>query len=391
MSDLILPGQTIGILGGGQLGRMLAMVARRCGYRVALLTPDPDAPASHFANQIMVADYDHRAALEHFATASDVVTFEFESVPVEPLRWIEDKVLLRPGLDVFETVQNRINEKQFLTKFQLPCSPFAVIHQRVDLDEAIGDVGLPSVLKSSNGGYDGKGQFVIRELAELDQAWQAIGSQPATLEAWVDLLQEVSVIVARDVSGAVTTFGPIENAHNNHILDWSVAPARMNSHLAAQATEISRQIAEHLNLVGLICIEYFVTRSGQVLINEIAPRPHNSGHLTIESAVTCQFEQQLRTVCGLPLGSFEQLRPAAMANLLGDVWQPGTPRWDRVAHVPETYLHLYDKTQPKLGRKMGHITSLGDTSEMALSRAVTARQNLLPSPSPVAVLETGGL
>lgn len=381
MSDVILPDQTIGILGGGQLGRMLAMVARRSGYRVALLTPDPDSPASHFANQIMVADYDHRAALEHFASVSNVVTFEFESVPVEPLRWIENKVLLRPGLDVFETVQNRINEKTFLEKFQLPCSPFAVVSQRHELDQAIREVGLPCVLKSSAGGYDGKGQFVLRDLAELDQAWQAIGDQPATLEAWVELAQEVSVLVARDVFGALATFGPIENVHSNHILDWSVSPARIDPLLSARASQISQQVAEHLNLVGLICIEFFVTRSGQVLVNEIAPRPHNSGHLTIEAAVTCQFEQQLRTVCGLPVGSFEQLRPAAMTNLLGDVWQSGTPRWDQVAAVPASFLHLYDKSPPKPGRKMGHITSLGDSSETALSRAISARQKLNPVPT----------
>jgi 5-(carboxyamino)imidazole ribonucleotide synthase len=285
---------------------------------------------------------------------------------------------MRPGLDVFETVQNRINEKSFLARHGIPCAPFAVIQTRDELETAVTQLGTPCVLKTSAGGYDGKGQVVIRAAEQAEAAWREIGEQPATLEAWVPLSQEVSVLVARDVFGQIATFGPVENVHTNHILDWSVVPARVDPGIAKQSLELAEAVALHLNLTGLICIEFFVSTSGQVLVNEIAPRPHNSGHLTIESAVTCQFEQQLRTVCGLPVGSFASICPAAMVNLLGDVWQDGPPQWPRMAEIPATYLHLYDKHQPKPGRKMGHITSLANSPEQALENARLAKLRLKP-------------
>lgn len=376
MSQTILPGATVGIMGGGQLARMLAMVARRSGYHVGLFCPDQDAPASHFANFHFIADYQDKQQLQSFAAKVDVITFEFENVPVEPLRWIEDRALMRPQLSLFETVQNRINEKTFLASHQIPCAPFRLIHSIDDLANGLHQLSTPAVLKVSAGGYDGKGQFVIRDQSQAEEAWRAIGERPATLESFVDLQLEVSVLVARDVDGQTATFGPIENHHSHHILDWSVAPARVDHPIAREAIAIGQRVAEELNLVGLICIEYFVTRSGEVLVNEIAPRPHNSGHLTIEAAVTSQFEQQLRTICGLPVGSFELLCPAAMANLLGDVWTNSCPRWEQIAHVPSTKLHLYDKSSPMPGRKMGHLTATADTVENALSRVQQARAGL---------------
>lgn len=363
-------------MGGGQLARMLAMVARRSGYRVGLFCPESNSPASHFANFNIIADYHDRQQLEEFAAAVDVITFEFENVPVEPLRWIEDRSIMRPRLSLFETVQNRINEKTFLASHQIPCAPFRVVHTLEDLKVGLQQLSTPAVLKVSAGGYDGKGQFVIRDPQRIEEAWQTIGQRSATLESFVDLQMEISVLVARDISGGMSTFGPIENHHSQHILDWSVAPGRVEPSVASAAVEIAHRVALQLDLVGLICIEYFVTKSGEVLVNEIAPRPHNSGHLTIEGAVTSQFQQQLRTVCGLPVGSFELLRPAAMANLLGDVWNAGCPNWEQVSQVPATNLHLYDKTNPVSGRKMGHLTATADTVEEALERVLAARGGL---------------
>jgi 5-(carboxyamino)imidazole ribonucleotide synthase len=381
MKQTILPGGTVGIMGGGQLARMLAMVARRSGYQVAVFTPEPAAPASPFANFTFVADFFDREQLLRFVDQVDVITFEFENVPVEPLRWIEDRCLMRPKLSVFQTVQNRINEKTFLAEHQIPCAAFRVIRSWEDLQQALtgnSAIGLPAVLKVSDGGYDGKGQFVIRQAAQSAEAWEAIGRQPATLEAFIDLELEISVLIARDLQGNRETFGPIENFHSQHILDWSLVPARIGRELAEPALAYAEIIAEKLDLTGLICVEYFVDRGGKVWVNEIAPRPHNSGHLTIEAAATSQFEQQLRTVCGLPVGSFQLLRPAAMANLLGDLWQDQIPRWDRIANYPATYLHLYDKTRPLPGRKMGHITSTADSAERALANVTGARSGLNP-------------
>ncbi|HMP79444.1 MAG TPA: 5-(carboxyamino)imidazole ribonucleotide synthase [Pirellulaceae bacterium] len=376
MTKPILPGQTIGILGGGQLGRMLAMVARRTGYRVHIFSPESDVPAGHFAQQITRADYQDRDALLRFVDQVDVITFEFENVPTQPLTWIDDRRPIRPSPRVFETVQNRIAEKQFLAGAGIPCAPFRIIPNWESLRDAVRQIPLPSVLKSSGGGYDGKGQTVIRQVSDAELAWRQIGEQPATLERFIDLQSELSVLVARDIRGRIDFFGPIENRHVNHILDVSVAPAQLPIYTLGSALDIAAEIAEQFDLVGLICIEYFLATDGTLLVNEIAPRPHNSGHLTIEAAVTSQFEQQLRAVCGLPLGVFEQRLPAAMANLLGDLWQSGTPQWQAVADFPSTYLHLYDKSEPRKGRKMGHLTTCADDPAKALDIVTRAREAL---------------
>jgi 5-(carboxyamino)imidazole ribonucleotide synthase len=369
----VLPGGTIGVLGGGQLGRMLAMVARRTGYRVMVYSPESSPPAAAFANECVVAEYTDRAALERFARSVDVVTFEFENVPVEPLRWIEPLVAMRPGLKVFESVQNRANEKTFLSSAGIPLAPFRVITTKNQFLDALQEIPPPCVLKTSGGGYDGKGQFVLRETGHADAAWAKAGGAISTLEAFVSLKMEVSVLVARDLSGLISTFGPIENHHTHHILDWSVVPARTDETTARRCLEISRAVALQLDLVGLICIEFFVTNDGMVLVNEIAPRCHNSGHLTIEAAVTSQFGQQLRTVSGWSAGSFELMRPAAMANLIGDSWATGTPAWEKLARFDTVQLHLYDKLDARPGRKMGHLTATGKTADEALDRVISAR------------------
>ena len=372
----ILPGGTLGILGGGQLGRMLAAVAKRNGYRVWVYTPESNSPASHFADRTVVADYEDVDQLKQFAAQVDVITFEFENVPVEPLRHIEHDTLMRPGLDVFDTVRSRINEKSFLAKNDIRCAPFAVIESVEQLRLAAERIGLPAVLKVSAGGYDGKGQFVIDNISQCQSGWETLGAQPATLEKFVDLACEVSVLVARDCHGQSETFGPIENYHSNHILDYSVVPAAVTSQVQDSAVLISRQVAEKIGLVGLICVEFFVTVQQEVLVNEIAPRPHNSGHLTIEGAVTCQFEQQLNAVCGLPVVPFLLRQPTAMANLLGDIWANGEPHWEWLNRFPQVKLHLYDKFPAKPGRKMGHLTIISDSREQAIDDVLAARDQL---------------
>lgn len=376
MRGPVLPGQTVGILGGGQLGRMLAMVARRSGYRVAVLAQEEDAPASHFAHSIVVVDDGDAAAWADFARQCDVVTLEFENLPLARVAEISQLVPVRPGLPVLRTAQDRAEEKRFLARHGMPLAPFAVIGDAGELAAARDFAGWPAVLKTAGGGYDGKGQAVVPDRDALPAAWERLGRARCTLEQFVDLECEVSVLVARDVAGRIETFGPVRNAHSRHILDVSQYPAGVPEHTGAEAREIARQIAGQLDLVGLVCVEYFVTRGGGVLVNELAPRPHNSGHLTIEACSCSQFEQQLRTVCGLPVAPMRLLRPAAMANLLGDVWEGGEPAWENLAALPDCRLHLYEKQEPRPGRKMGHLTACADRPELAAEMVISARQGL---------------
>jgi 5-(carboxyamino)imidazole ribonucleotide synthase len=394
--QVILPGQTIGIFGGGQLGRMLAIVARRSGYRVHVFTNEENAPASHFANQVTVAADDDEKNFRAFASSIDVLTFEFENVSAQSLQWVPPQIPVRPGGNVFWTAQHRQREKQFLRENQIPLPKFASVESLEQLRQAVIEIGLPAVLKTSAGGYDGKGQFLLESADQIETAWSAVDGRACTLEVFIDLACEISVIVARDIFGTMAVYGPIENQHANHILDLSFCPSRVDAAVASQALEIARKVTTAFELVGLICIEYFVTTRGEVLVNELAPRPHNSGHLTIESFATCQFEQQLRAICGLPLGSTLQIRPAAMVNLLGDLWfppksssedanrshlvgksfAPVEPNWKVIFDHPQSYLHLYDKPQSRIGRKMGHLTVCADAVEVAQARAIAIRENL---------------
>lgn len=355
---------------------MFAMAARRLGYRVHTLAPEHDTPTGQIADVEINAAYDDLDAVRRFAKGVDVVTFEFENVSALAAAAAEEHAIVRPNGRALHVAQHRIREKTFLSGQGLPVTPFAAVQSVEDLPAGIASVGCPALLKTAAFGYDGKGQTRIEAGADALAAWQAMGGQEAVLEAFVDLEREISVIGARGVDGGWSHFGPIENAHRHHILDVSVAPARVADHLATQAVDITRRVMEALDFIGILCVEFFVTRDGRLLINELAPRPHNSGHLTFDACRTSQFEQQLRAICGLPLGSAEMLQPAAMANLLGDLWERGEPNWAAALRFPDVKLHLYGKTTPRPGRKMGHLTALAASPEEARRLVVAAREAL---------------
>ncbi len=373
---MILPGSTIGVLGGGQLGRMFAMAARRLGYRVHTLAPEHDTPTGQISDVEVTASYDDIDAIRAFAQAVDVVTFEFENISAAAVGAAEEVAIVRPNGRALATAQHRIREKTFLRDHGLPVGPFAIVRNDDDLAAAMVSVGCPAVLKTAAFGYDGKGQVAIAKPEDAAGAWAAIGGVEAVLEAFLDLDCEISVIGARGVDGSSTFFAPFENAHSRHILDVTVSPAEVAPALARQAIDVTRTILEALEYVGILAVEFFVTRDGRLLVNELAPRPHNSGHLTFDACRTSQFEQQLRAICGLPLGSPDQLQPAAMANLLGDLWEPGEPDWAAALAFPAIKLHLYGKATPRAGRKMGHVTALAPTISEAKSLVLRAREAL---------------
>jgi 5-(carboxyamino)imidazole ribonucleotide synthase len=378
----IFPGSTIGVLGGGQLGRMFAMAARRLGYRVHTLAPEDDTPTGQIADVEINAPYDDLDAVKRFASAVDVVTFEFENVPAAAAAVAEAHAVVRPSARALAVAQNRLREKAFVASLGIPVTPFAPVRTDEELAVAAAAIGVPSVLKAAALGYDGKGQMAVASLGEVDAAWQALGRRESILEAFVDLEREISVVAARGADGARAAFDPIENVHRHHILDVSVAPANVPPLLAARAIEATSAVMDALEYVGLLCIEFFVTRDGQLLVNEIAPRPHNSGHLTFDAARTSQFEQQLRAICGLPLGATTLLQPAAMANLLGDIWDRGEPNWRGALAFSDVKLHLYGKASPRRGRKMGHLTALAATRDEARRQVIAAREALAPSAQP---------
>jgi len=376
LPSLILPGATIGVLGGGQLGRMFAMAARRLGYRVHTLAPEDDTPTAQVADVAVNAPYDDLDAVRRFARGVDVVTFEFENVLAAAAAAAEACAVVRPSGHALQVTQHRVREKTFLADHGLPVTPFASVQSEAELQAALERIGCPSVLKTSTLGYDGKGQMPIVAAGGATAAWDALGRRPAILEAFIDLDCEISVIGARGVAGEWSCFGPIENAHSRHILDVSVAPALVAPAVAADAVAATRSVMEALEFVGILCVEFFVARDGRLLINELAPRPHNSGHLTCDACRTSQFEQQVRAVCGLPLGSPELLQPAAMANLLGDLWEHGEPDWAAALTIPDVKLHLYGKATPRPGRKMGHLTALAPTRDGAKALVLQARAAL---------------
>ena len=371
---MILPGAAIGVLGGGQLGRMFAIAARRMGYRVHTLSPDADTPTGQVADVEIIASYEDLDAVRSFSAGVSVVTFEFENVPSPTAEAAGAHAPVRPGGSILHTTQHRIREKTFLSGAGFPLTPFLPVRSLEELNHALARLGRPAVLKTADFGYDGKGQALIGPNDSAEAAWQSIGAVEAVLEAFVDFERELSVVAARGEDGAFAHYGAIDNAHRNHILDVSVAPASVPPSVAAEAVAIARGVLEELGVVGVLCVEFFLTRAGKLLINELAPRPHNSGHLTFDACVTSQFEQQLRAVCGLPLGSPELLRPAAMANLLGDLWETGEPAWAKVCAFPAAKLHLYGKLEPRPGRKMGHITALAPTPEAAERIVRAARE-----------------
>jgi 5-(carboxyamino)imidazole ribonucleotide synthase len=386
LSRVILPGATLGVLGSGQLGRMFAIAARRLGYRVHVFSPDYDTPTGQVADLEVRAAYDDLDAVAEFARRVSVVTFEFENVPAATTAACEQHAPVRPGGHVLHTTQNRLREKAFLKNAGIPVTPFWPVGSQEDLAAALAECDGNGVLKTAAWGYDGKGQARIRgreEAADVGQVFNLPKVEegrleicPTVLESFIDFACEVSVIGARGIDGSFVAYGPVQNVHANHILDVTSAPASIGERVAKDAVEITRTIFERLEIVGVLCVEFFVSRDDQLLVNELAPRPHNSGHYTIDACVSCQFEQQVRAACGLPLGSPEQLRPAAMANLLGDLWQDIPPNWAAALAHRDVKLHLYGKAEPRTGRKMGHLTALADTADQAAERVLAARAAL---------------
>ncbi|MHB8646744.1 MAG: 5-(carboxyamino)imidazole ribonucleotide synthase [Thermomicrobiales bacterium] len=377
MSGPILPGATIGILGSGQLGRMLALAARRMGYRICTFSPERATPTGQVADREIAAAYDDLDAARAFAATVDVVTLEFENIPIATVEAIAAYVPVRPSGAALHTTQHRIREKTFLRDGGFPVTPFRVVVTRDDLRAGLAEFGYPAILKTADFGYDGKGQMKITAPEDADAAFAAFAGREAILEAFVAFEREVSVVAARGMDGAFAHFGVVENVHVNHILDMTRAPADLPPGTAREAVEITRGILDALGVIGVTCVEFFLTHAGALVVNEIAPRPHNSGHVTIDACVTSQFEQQLRAVCGLPLGATEQLRPAAMANLLGDLWAYGEPDWAAACAFPNVMLHLYGKATPRPGRKMGHLTALAGTTDDAFRTVRAAREALI--------------
>ena len=372
----ILPGAAVGVLGSGQLGRMFALAARRMGYRVHTLSPDADTPTGQVADLEVDADYDDLDAVRAFARGVDVITFEFENVPTEAADAAAAIVPVRPTGHALHVTQQRAREKAYLALKGVPVAPFEAVSSVEELTAAVGRIGTPAILKTASFGYDGKGQHRITSSTDLAQTWALVGHQAAILERVVDFVLEFSIVAARGLDGAFVHYDAIENAHRHHILDVSVTPARMPARAVDDAVAVTRAIMDDLLYVGVLCVEFFLTADHRVLVNEIAPRPHNSGHLTIDAHATSQFEQQVRAVCGLPLGQTTLIRPAAMANLLGDLWAHGEPRWDAALALPDVKLHLYGKRDPRPGRKMGHLTALAGSADAARDHVIAARDVL---------------
>lgn len=398
----ILPGSTIGVLGSGQLGRMFAIAARKMGYRVHTLSPDTDTPTGQIADVEIVADYDDLDAVANFAREVHVVTFEFENVSSAATDAAAKYAPVRPAGQILHTTQHRLREKTFLRDAGFPVTPFAPIASVDELRAALAKLGAPAILKSAGFGYDGKGQFRITRPDQAEEAWNAVistgnsplatGNSPANspaavLEAFVRFDREVSVVAARASNGDFAHWGVIENDHVNSILDLSLAPAAVSSAVHKDAIDIARGILDKLGVVGVLCVEFFLTPEGKLLVNELAPRPHNSGHLTFDASVTSQFEQQLRAVCNLPLGDTRLHSPAAMAQLLGDVWLAADdrnvhPDWTAALNGGNTKLHLYGKAEPRKGRKMGHVTAMAPTAEAAKAQVLAARAALVRPRAP---------
>lgn len=360
--NALLPGSTIGILGSGQLGRMLAIEARKMGYRIHVFSTTEDSPTGQIADVEFVAEYDDVEAAREFANGVDVVTLEFENISIEVANAIEEIKPIRPRPEVLHIAQHRLREKTCLHENDFPVTPFRRVTNESDLRSAIAELGTPCVLKTAGFGYDGKGQAKVNSADEAIAAFVAMNTNEAILEAFISFEREISVVAARGLDGSFVPFVPVWNTHRNHVLDVTIAPAPISEALAQQAIEITRAVMAKLDCVGVLCVEFFVTNDGALLINEMAPRPHNSGHWTIDACVTNQFEQQLRAVCGLPLGDPSMMTShCAMVNLLGDIWQKGEPDWASLLQNKRTKLHLYGKSEARIGRKMGHVTITGNS------------------------------
>jgi len=372
------PPASLGVIGGGQLGRMFVQAAQRMGYRAGVLGMIAEGPAPRVAEWSVIGPPDHLPALRAFAEQADGVTVEFENVSAPALRWLAARrKVVRPGWRTVWTAQNRLREKSFLARHGLPLAPWRPVRSGDELAEAVRSLGFPLILKTAASGYDGKGQARVDEPDRAAAAWANLGRVPCVAEGWVTFAAEVSVVVARGHDGEAATFPVALNHHERHILDTSSAPAPVGPIVAQNARDLALSVAQALGTVGVLTVEFFLSAEGNLVLNELAPRPHNSGHLTIDAALTGQFEQQVRALCGLPLGPTRLASPAAMANLLGDLWRDGEPDWSRMfRREPAVKLHLYGKRTPAPGRKMGHLTILDPDREVALARVLAARRAL---------------
>ena len=382
-TSMVRPGGLIAILGGGQLGRMTAMAARTMGYRVRVMDPEPACPASFVVDEVIVGRWDDARAARRLATGADAVTLEIEQIGVDALSEVASIAPLRPGVEPIRIIQDKTLQKVWLDDEGFPVGPFRVVESEEELQNAVAELGGRVFLKIGRGGYDGRGQARIGIDEPADEegiaaAWQSLGGQPAVAEQALDLDYEISVMAARNPAGEVRSFPAARNHHENQILAWSVLPAGVPAEIEAKAQSLAAEMIARLGLEGLLCVELFVTKQGELLVNELAPRPHNSYHQSERGCVTSQFEQLVRTTCNLPLGSTELISPCAIVNLLGEVWlsESGEPDFAAALAVPGVRLHLYEKHAPRVGRKMGHLSSVGATSEEALERVLEAKRQL---------------
>ena len=373
---MILPGATLGVLGGGQLGRMFTLAAISMGYRVVVLDPDPHSPAGHIADQHIQASFKDHAAMQMLGDECAAITTEFENVPADSMKFLEQFCKVRPNARALRIAQDRIREKTWLQELGLPTAPFVPVYESTDLDDAVQLLNAPLLLKTASMGYDGKGQAQVADLDEARAAFTSLGENPCVLEEMVELECEVSVILARSVDGRTEVYPVGENRHVNGILDTTIVPAAIDAGLHNDATGMARRMADALDYCGVLAVEFFCARSGELLVNEIATRPHNSGHYTVNACTTSQFEQQVRAMCGLPPGDASLHSPVVMTNLLGDIWQGGEPAWEAILNEPNACLHIYGKREARAGRKMGHFNYLAESTDAALESVAVIRKTL---------------
>ena len=373
---MILPGATLGVLGGGQLGMMFAVAARTMGYRVIVFDPDPGCPGASVADEHIMAAYDEEEALGRLADRCRAVTTEFENIPAASLEFLAAKVAVRPSALAVAIAQDRMREKSFLRDNGFDTARFECVDNAGQLDAALRQVGVPAILKTARLGYDGRGQVAVDDQEGARRGFAALGGGACVLEERVALAREISVVLACDVDGGIRCYPVAENRHQHGILDYSLVPARIDDDLTARAIATATEIAVRLDYCGVLAVEFFVCDGGRLLVNEFAPRPHNSGHWTLDAASISQFEQQVRALCGIPLGATRLHAPATMVNLLGDLWRESTPAWERILRHPDARLHLYGKAEARPGRKMGHYTCLAETPEAALHLALRIKDDL---------------
>lgn len=369
MNSQLLPGATLGMLGGGQLGRMFTVAAQTMGYKVVVLDPDPGSPTGVIADKHLCASYDDQAALAEMAELCDAVTTEFENIPAQTLAFLEQKTRVRPSSKALAQTQNRNVEKNFIASQGIATAPYLPIYQREDIAKAEDTIRFPAILKVATFGYDGKGQVPCDNLDDVYKAFDAMGEKECVLEQKIQLEREISVVLARSETGSITNFPVAENAHVNGILHSTMVPASVSAEQAQSAIQKATEIARGLGYIGTMAVEFFVSTDGDIIANEIAPRPHNSGHYTLDACHTSQFEQQVRMLCGLPAGNCDLVRPVVMINILGDVWGNSEPKWDQLLAEPNVKLHLYGKKEARPGRKMGHFNVLAANTDDAMAQA----------------------